>query len=670
MKKLSLLILLFISIFSQAQIKEPTKWTFKISPNTYKVGDVVNLTFTATIDNGYYIYSNDFDPNLGPTLTTFDFAKSTAFELVGSPKAINHSKKFDEVWQGNITYFKHKGLFVQKIKILEPKGIVSGKIDYQTCNEGTCVPGKKAFEVAFNTASNAGTEPATPEKTIIPAGSDMAPLNPDTTGKYTAIQPVEAVSGIDTSGKSSLSEKPTTPKPAEADGSLWKFLSIAFLAGLASIFMPCIFPIMPMTVSYFIKQENGKFKALFYGICIMLIFASMGLVTKQLGAPFLNFLSTHWVPNLIFFIVFVVFGISLLGAFEIVLPHSTVNKVDRLGDKGGLIGIFFMALALVLVSFSCTVPFVGSILIAAAQGEVMRPIYGMLAFGFPFALVFGGLAMFPSALKSLPKSGGWLNELKAVAGFMELAFAFKFLSNIDLTRHWNLLHRNIFLAIWIVAGVIITLYILGFMRLSKDDKVNKISFNRGFFAALFFAFTLYMVPGLANKSLSLLSGILPPLVENSGSQAPDARMKALAAGLYGFSQIEDAQDYAKTTSQPILIDFTGHACANCRKMEENVWVKPAINTLMASKFVIASLYVDDALPLPKDKQYTSTYDKSLISTVGAKNMDFEITKFNNNAQPYYAVVNSEGKILAGPIAYSTEADFKKFLDDGLKNFKP
>ncbi len=671
MKRIALLFLFFISLSSSAQIKEPTKWSFKISPATYKVGDIVSLTFTAAIDEGYYIYSNDFDPNLGPTLTTFDFVKSAGYELIGTAKAINPAKKFDEIWEGNITYFKHKGQFVQKIKILEPKGTLSGKIDYQTCNEGSCVPGKKTFELAFNTSANAGTEPVlSPIITETPTGAGLTPLQSDTSDKISSIQPVKIDSNSDTASKATIIEAPAAPKSAESDGSLWKFLGIAFAAGLASIFMPCIFPIMPMTVSFFIKQENGKLKALFYGICIMLIFASMGLVTKQLGAPFLNFLSTHWMPNLIFFLLFVVFGFSLLGAFEIVLPHATVNKVDRLGDKGGLIGIFFMALALVLVSFSCTVPFVGSILIAAAQGEVMRPIYGMLAFGFPFALVFGGLAMFPSALKSLPKSGGWLNELKAVAGFMELAFAFKFLSNIDLTRHWNLLHRNIFLGIWIVAGVIITLYILGFMRLSKDDKVNKISFNRGFFAALFFAFTLYMVPGLANKSLSLLSGILPPLVTNTGSQAPDPRMKALAAGLYGFPQIEDAQEYAQKTNQPILIDFTGHACANCRKMEENVWDKAAVNSLMANKYLIASLYVDDAQALPKEKQYISTYDKSLISTVGAKNMDFEITKFNNNAQPYYVVINADGKILAGPVAYSTEADFKKFLEVGLANFKP
>jgi thiol:disulfide interchange protein len=657
MKKIFFLFLIFVANLSQAQLKEPTKWSYKISPVSFKVGDVVDIELIATIDKGYHIYSNDFDPNLGPTLCTFDFSNVKGLELQGKPKAINSIKYYEEIWEGTTTIFKNKGVFKQKVKILDANPSITCKIDFQTCNEGNCVPGKKTLDINF--AGSSGPEKLV-EKTVEPIKNLV-----DTVNVITPIPSTDIIENDTTKITEVVAAAPLNPEKPK-DESLINFLIVAFLAGLASIFMPCIFPIMPMTVSYFIKQENGKFKAIFYGICIMLIFASMGLVTKQLGAPFLNFLSTHWIPNLIFFIVFIVFGISLLGAFEITLPHATVNKVDRLGDKGGLIGIFFMALALVLVSFSCTVPFVGSILIAAAQGEVMRPIYGMLAFGLPFALVFGGLAMFPSALKSLPKSGGWLTELKAVAGFMELAFAFKFLSNIDLTRHWNLLHRNIFLGIWIVAGVIIVLYILGFMRFSKDNKVEKMSLTRIGFATLFFAFTAYMVPGLANKSLPLLSGILPPLQLNSGSNAPDPRMKELALGLYGFHQIEEAQEYAKKTNKPILIDFTGYACANCRKMEENVWPKSGIKELMNEKYAIASLYVDDKEALPKEKQYISTYDKSEITTIGAKNMDFEITKYNNNAQPYYVVINAEGKLLAGPISYSSEADFKKFLEAGLK----
>jgi thiol:disulfide interchange protein len=646
MKKIFVLFLIFVANLSHAQLKEPTKWSYKIKPATFKIGDVIDLELIATIDKGYHIYSNDFDPDLGPTLCSFDFSNMQGAELQGKPKAINSIKYYEEIWGGTTTIFKNRGVFIQKVKILEASPKITCKIDFQTCNEGNCVPGKKTLDINFG-GSSSSEKPV--EKVVEPIKNDA-----DTGSIKTALPvvPIEEVI-IDTAKSTietaTIPTKPETPK----DNSIWAFLIGAFLSGLGTIFMPCIYPIMPMTVSFFLKQENGKLKAIFYGVCIMVIFASIGIVTMIFGTPFLNFLSTHWVPNLIFFFIFIIFGISLLGAFEIVLPHNMVNKVDRLGDRGGVLGIFFMALALVLISFSCTVPFVGSILIAAAQGEVMRPIYGMLAFGFPYALVFGGLALFPSVLKNLPKSGGWLGELKAVAGFIEFALALKFLSNIDLTRHWNMLHRNIFLGLWIVVCVIIVLYILGFMRLSKDRKVEKISLLRGGFAAIFFAFTIYMIPGLANKSVPLLSGILPPL-----------DLKTM--GLVGFHEIEEAKKYAIQTKKPILIDFTGYACANCRKMEENVWPNQDILPLLKDKYVLASLYVDDKEILPKEKQYISTYDKSEITTVGAKNMDYEITKYNNNAQPYYVVINAEGKLLAGPIGYSNEADFKKFLEAGLK----
>jgi thiol:disulfide interchange protein len=644
---LLVLVLLFSYGQNQAQIKNPSKWSFELVPQNYKVGDIVSLEMNVSIEDGYYIYSNDFDPNLGPTLTTATFAKSNTFELQGKLKAINAKKKFDPVWEGDITYFKNKGKFVQKIKILSSKGKISGTVDFQTCTDESCVPGTADFNVPFSAESGETLKSDTNNSTdSIRADSDKSEANVPF-----KIEP-----------KSNASELSKTAGESPKSSSLFNFLIIAFLAGLASIFMPCIYPIMPMTVSFFTKQENGRLKAIFYGICIMFIFACMGLITKQLGAPFLNFLSTHWVPNLIFFILFIVFGFSLLGAFEIVMPHETVNKIDRLSEKGGFIGIFFMALTLVLVSFSCTVPFVGSLLIAAAQGEVMRPIYGMLAFGLPFALVFGGLAMFPSFLKSLPKSGGWLNELKAVFGFLEFALALKFLSNIDLTYHWNLLHRNIFLGLWIVAAVIIMLYILGFMRLKKDSPVNKISWSRAGFAALFFAASIYMIPGLANKPLSLLSGILPPLITGNSGSAPAANMRELPLGLYGFHEIEDAQAYAQKVNKPVLIDFTGYACANCRKMEENVWPEPKILSKLKNNFVIASLYVDDKQTLPKEKQYVSKYNNKLISTVGQKNMDYEIVNYNNNAQPYYVIISPSGEKIAGPLAYSSKEQFDAFLD--------
>jgi thiol:disulfide interchange protein len=602
-----------------------------------------------------YLYSSDFSPELGPTVTEFTFTKSKGFQPIGKIKPIHAKKKFDEVWGGDVTYFKGTGKFVQKIKILEANPTISGKITYQTCTDvdGKCVPGNENFSLITKTEAAKVEEKADSvnSETLIPDTKDTQVLNNASTTNPETIK----------------------AEPMKETQSLWQFLLIAFGAGLASIFMPCIYPIMPMTVSFFTKQANGKSKAIFYGVSIMAIFGVMGLITMAFGAPFLNFLSTHWLPNLIFFVIFILFGVSLLGAFEIVLPHETVNKIDRLSDKGGLIGIFFMALTLVVVSFSCTVPFVGSLLIAAAQGEVTRPIYGMLAFGLPFALVFSGLAMFPQMLKNLPKSGGWLNELKAVFGFLEFALALKFLSNIDLAYHWNLIHRNVFLVIWIVIAVIIGIYILGFIRLSKDSKIEKRGALRIAFATLFLGLAAYMLPGVTGKSLSLLSGILPPMPVStqgvSNSDLPTDKMRALPHELFGFYDFDDAQAYAKEINKPILIDFTGYACANCRKMEENVWSKPEVLKRLKEDFVIASLYVDDKKELPKEKQYTSTYDNELKTTIGDKNMDLEITKYNNNAQPYYVIVKPNREKLLEPLGYSSEADFIKFLDKGKAGFK-
>nr|MBP8156414.1 thioredoxin family protein [Leadbetterella sp.] len=604
----------------------------------------------------WYLYSSDFSPELGPTVTEFAFPKSKGFQTFGKIKPLNPKKKFDEIWGGDVTYFKGTGKFIQKIKILEANTAITGKITYQTCTDidGKCVPGNESFTIKVSAVESSKVEQKTDT------------LSQDTTSE---VVPSETIA--------KEISKNTNPeiakKPMEESKSLWQFLLAAFGVGFASIFMPCIYPIMPMTVSFFTKQKNGKSKAVFYGISIMAIFGLMGLVAMAFGAPFLNFLSTHWAPNLLFFIIFILFGISLLGAFEIVLPHSTVNKVDRLGDKGGLIGIFFMALTLVLVSFSCTVPLVGTLLIAAAQGEVLRPLYGMLAFGAPFAIVFAGLAMFPQLLKNLPKSGGWLNELKAVFGFLEFALALKFLSNIDLAYNFNLLHRNIFLAIWIVIAVITGIYILGFIRFFKDDKIEKRGPLRIAFAAMFLGLAAYMLPGVANKPLTLLSGILPPMpVASHGATnttLPTDKMRALPHELFGFYDFDDAQAYAKEINKPILIDFTGYACANCRKMEENVWSKPEVLKRLKEDFVIASLYVDDKKELPKEKQYTSTYDNELKTTVGDKNMDLEITKYNNNAQPYYVIVHPNGDKLLEPLGYSSEIDFIKFLDKGKAAFK-
>ncbi len=400
--------------------------------------------------------------------------------------------------------------------------------------------------------------------------------------------------------------------------------------------------------------------------CLFLL--GLGLVTMAFGAPFLNFISTHWLPNFIFFLIFMVFGISLLGAFEIVLPHKFVNRIDGMSERGGWFGIFFMALTLVVVSFSCTAPFVGSLLILAAQGEIWRPLWGMLAFGLPFGVVFTLLATFPQWLKSLPKSGGWMNEMKAVMGFAEFALALKFLSNIDQAYHFNLLHRNTFLIFWIIIFGLIAFYIAGFIRLPKDTKVKTYHWTRVAFSTFFFIFTLYLISGVVqDKPIDLLSGILPPK-DNQGTLvgvSPE-KLRPMPHGLSGFVDYDDALAYVKEVNKPLLLDFTGYACANCRRMEENVWVKPKVLEQLKKNFVIASLYVDDKKVLPKEKFYTSAYDDEIKTTIGEKNMDFEITRFNNNAQPFYVVVDVSGKTIVNPIGYSSVEDFVKFLEKGKK----
>lgn len=666
----NLLFFVSLGISAFAQLDTPTTWSTKVSPENPKIGEVLTIEFTAKIQKDWKIYAANMDPNIGPIVTEFNFKKSADFEPIGKIIQAKAPKKvYEDIWESDVLIYKESAKFIQKVKVLKENPTITGKISYQSCTDvdGRCINGDEKINVTIKTsvASKVEESKITPENKIATqettsetedgteSKNDSAIASPQT--------PIENLKSLETI--------PSNPQSGSTE-DLWKFLLAAFGVGFASIFMPCIYPIMPMTVSFFTKQEKGKSKAVFYGISIMLIFGLMGLITMSLGAPFLNFLSTHWIPNLIFFVIFILFGISLLGGFEIILPHNAVNKIDRMSDRGGFIGIFFMALTLVVVSFSCTVPLVGTLLIAAAQGEVLRPLYGMLAFGLPFALVFSGLAMFPQILKTLPKSGGWLNELKAVFGFLEFALALKFLSNIDLVYHWNLIHRNIFLVIWILVAFLIGIYILGYLRMPKDDKITKRGGLRIGFSVLFFALAAYMLPGVTGKSLSLLSGILPPMPIVQTSATPEnEKMRALPHGLFGFYDFDDAKEHAAKVGKPILIDFTGYACANCRKMEENVWSKPEVLERLKNDFVIASLYVDDKKELPKEKQFVSTHDQELKTTVGEKNMDLEITKYNNNAQPYYIIVNANGETIVNPLGYSSVEEFVLFLDKAKSTHK-
>ncbi|TDE13625.1 protein-disulfide reductase DsbD family protein [Dyadobacter psychrotolerans] len=679
------------STLSYSQIQDVARWTYAFSKTDVKKGETVDLVFTAVVDNDWYIYASDFDPDLGPTLTTIKLETNKSFEIIGKLKSINPKQKYEDVWQGNVRYFDKKAVFKQTVKILTDNPIIKGALDYQTCRHtnGVCVQGNKDFEFkgikvvagiaapsettvgAVNQEENKTSDEATSAPAVASStdSSSTIPVNTDSVSASTTatIQPVS-------------SEDPAAGK------SLWGFALAAFLSGLVALLTPCVFPIIPMTVSYFTNQENGKVKALLYGLSIVLIYTLIGTVVSRINGPaFANFLSTHWFPNLLFFAVFFVFALSFLGLFEIVLPSRFVNKMDAKADRGGYAGIFFMAFTLVLVSFSCTGPIVGSLLVASAGGEVIKPIIGMAAFSAAFAIPFTLFALFPQWLKSLPKSGGWLNTVKVVLGFLELALALKFFSIADQVYHWRLLDREVYLAFWIVIFGMLGFYLLGKIRTPHDSVVEKVSVPRILLSIVTFTFVIYMIPGMWGAPLKALAGYLPPqstldfdlskrttgtAKAASGEVKKYADLFHLPHELDGFFDYKDALAYAKKVNKPVFIDFTGHGCVNCREMEARVWPDPEVLKRLENDFVIVALYVDDKTELPESEWYTSTYDKKVKKTIGAQNGDLQITKYNNNAQPHYCIVDNEGNLLVPPKNYDlSPASFASYLDSGKAAYK-
>ena len=461
-------------------------------------------------------------------------------------------------------------------------------------------------------------------------------------------------------------------------------------AGLLALLTPCVYPLIPMTVSFFTKQQGGKKLAFLYGFFIVLIYVFFGTILAFFaGASFANFLSTHWIPNLLFFAIFIFFGISFLGAFEIVLPSGLVNKVDAKSDKGGLLGVFFMAFTLVLVSFSCTGPLAGSILIASSQGVFLKPIIGMLGFSLAFAIPFTMFAIFPGFMQKMPKSGNWMNEVKVVLGFLEIALAFKFLSVADQVYHWHLLDREIFLAIWIAIFTALTLYLFGKISLPHDGPSGKLSVPRALFATDFLAFVIYLTPGMFGAPLKGLSGWLPPMSsqdfkgsaqvseEDSNSSRSSSTVKyseflKLPLGLNGFFDFEEAKAYAQQVGKPLFIDFTGHGCVNCRKMEEYVWSDPAVLSILKNDYVVVALYCDDKTELPENKWYISKADGQEKKTLGDQNLDFQIARFNSNAQPHYVLLDPRKDVapMVPPVAFDADINhFISFLKKGIDAYK-
>lgn len=704
-------IVLFVAGFAQAQVQKPkARWTYSFSKPEVKKGETVDLVFTATIDKDWYMYSSDFDPDLGPMLTTFTFEKNNTFEVVGKLKPQSPKTKFEEVWGGNVRYFEGKGVFKQTVKILADNPVIKGASEFQTCSHvtGLCIAGGEDFEFkGLKVAAAVGSQPhvgaATPASTQPTAASATETAkSAATTAPGVATPAAASAANNDTAISISASDNPTTADSASAgttaptastevtaatdtpaDGSLLGFALAAFLSGLVALLTPCVFPIIPMTVSFFTNQEKGKFKALLYGISIILIYTLIGTVVSRLNGPaFANFLSTHWLPNLLFFAIFIMFGLSFLGLFEIVLPSGFVNKMDQKADQGGYAGVFFMAFTLVLVSFSCTGPIVGSLLVASAGGEVVKPIVGMAAFSAAFAIPFTSFALFPQWLKSLPKSGGWLNTVKVVLGFLELALALKFFSIADQVYHWHLLDREIYLAFWIVIFALLGFYLLGKIRTPHDSPIEKVSVPRLLFAIVTFTFVVYMIPGMFGAPLKALAGYLPPqstldfdLNKRSAAAATPSALAGesrkyadlfhLPHELEGFYDYQEALAYAKKVNKPVFIDFTGHGCVNCREMEARVWVDPAVLQRLRNDYVIVALYVDDKTELPESQWYTSKYDSKVKKTIGAQNADLQIVKYNNNAQPHYCLVDHEGNLLVSPKNYDLDpAKFAAFLDSG------
>ena len=652
-RKLILVLVTFSLLLPvKAQIFDPVTWEFGYE----KKGDnVYELVFTAIIEDGSHIYSMDI-PEGGPIPTSFRFDTRNDFSLSGEPwEAVEPEELFDEAFGFNIRSFSNKAEFRQQITAVSESFTVTGEVTFMACDNTTCSPPK---DVAF------------------------------------------AIQIHDTSVKQEI----TTPgglAPSDSRQGLIGFFIISLLAGFAGILTPCVFPIIPMTVAFFSQgSENRKrsvLKALLFGISIILIYSSLGIIVSltSAGAGFANTLSTHWIPNIIFFALFVLFAVSFFGAFEIMLPNRWVTGTDSRVDKGGLLATFFMGLTTVIISFSCTGPIVGALLVEAASGDILKPTLGMFGFGLAFALPFTMFALFPSVMNKMPKSGGWLNSIKVVLGFIMLIFSMKFLSTIDSVYTLGIITRDIFLIIWIVLFALLGLYLLGRIKFAHDSDLKHIGTFRFFLIIAVFSFMLYLITGLFGAPLKGLSGFLPsretswfyekeslredsPLTSSSFNFAPQSELCSepkyddlfdMPLGLSGYFEYNQGLACAKEQGKPALIDFKGHACANCKVMEARVWSDPEILQRLKENFVIIALYADDRTRLPENEWITSEVDGKVKKTIGKINEDIEISKYKTNALPLYVITDHEGNPLNNPMPTNLDIEeYKEWLDEGVRIF--
>ena len=667
MKRLSYLFMLLVAVLTaQAQMADPVHFTSALKELGNGEGEIV---FSAKIDDGWHVYSTDIGQD-GPIQATFTAVKMDGVETVGrlTPRG-KVVKQFDQMFGMELKFFEHTATFVQKVKFTKPRYTIDCYLEFGACNDEMCMPPttvdfKKSGEakIAEEAKAEKDDEPSTAQKdSVATAAEDAAaagtpstvltPSSADSTLWQPVIQDLQAFSD-----------------ESSADSSLWYIFLAGLLGGFLALLTPCVWPIIPMTVSFFLKRNKERAKAIreavTYGLSIDVIYVVLGLlVTLLFGANALNALSTNAWFNIFFALLLVVFAASFFGAFELTLPSSWSNKIDQKSEATtGLLSIFLMAFTLVLVSFSCTGPIIGFLLVAVStQGTILGPTLGMLGFSIGLAIPFALFALFPSLLKQAPKSGGWMNTVKVTLGFVELAFALKFLSVADLAYGWRLLDREVFLSLWIALFGLLGAYLLGWLRFPHDEDTHKTNVPQFFLGLISLAFTVYMVPGLWGAPLKAISAFAPPMYTQDFNLQQQTVIEAQ------YRDYEQGMAAARAAGKPVVIDFTGFGCVNCRKMEAAVWTDPEVASLLTDKYVLVSLYVDDKTPLPEPIEVTVGGRQRTLRTVGDKWSHLQATKFGANTQPFYVLLNHEGKPLGPARSYDEDINaYISWLKAGLK----
>ena len=687
-KIISFLLLSFVVYALQAQIKDPVKFKTELTTLSDTEAEVV---FTATIDKGWHVYSTDLGDG-GPISATFNIDNKSGVELVGKLKPVGKEvATFDKLFEMKVRYFENTAKFVQKVKFTGGAYAIEGYLEYGACDDESCLPPTQV-PFKFSGVAKAGNAAATkteqskaeqPEQKVVDKAdkkeeatsvaskdsSAMMELVPATTTEAaTDIQPAVASSEL---WKPVISDLQALGEEHGQEDMSWIYIFITgFLGGLLALFTPCVWPIIPMTVSFFLKRSKDKKKGIrdawTYGASIVVIYVALGLaITLIFGASALNALSTNAIFNILFFLMLVIFAASFFGAFEIRLPSKWGNAVDSKAESTtGLLSIFLMAFTLSLVSFSCTGPIIGFLLVqVSTTGSVVAPAIGMLGFAIALALPFTLFALFPSWLKSMPKSGGWMNVIKVTLGFLELAFALKFLSVADLAYGWRLLDRETFLALWIVIFALLGFYLLGKIKFPHDDDDDKVGVTRFFMALISLAFAVYMVPGLWGAPLKAVSAFAPPMqTQDFNLYKNEVHAK--------FDDYDLGMEYARLNGKPVMLDFTGYGCVNCRKMEAAVWTDPKVSDLINNDYVLITLYVDNKTPLTEPVKIIENGTERTLRTVGDKWSYLQRMKFGANAQPFYVLLDNQGKPLNKSYAYNEDIPkYIEFLQTGLENYK-